>query len=166
MPFVVATLDSFTQNAAMSQTAGGVVKSASADVVTLTEPSSTVRRSSVTDFSAPPLTASVPAPVLYSVDWSPSTTLSTLLTTPSGTSTTPSCLYPTATPSARAGNRLPDSAKHPTTTVAHAIDLLIFPARFLLLQFYVVLSYHNIAPYGKRFFETLRSRLTGWEGKR
>ena len=107
MPFVVATLDSFTQNAARSQTAGGVVKSASADIVTLTAPSSTVRRSSVTDFSAPPLTASVPAPVLYSVDWLPSTTLSTLLTAPSGTSTTPRCLYPTAIPPPQAASASP-----------------------------------------------------------
>ena len=64
MPLVVATLDSFTQNAARLHTSGGVVKSALADVVTLRLPSSTVRRASVTDFSAPPPTASVPAPVL------------------------------------------------------------------------------------------------------
>ena len=121
MPFVVATLDAFTQNAAMSQTAGGTVKSASADVVTLTAPSSTVRRSSVTDFSAPPLTASVPAPVLYSVDWSPSTTLSTLLTTPFGTSTTPSCRYPTATPSPCTGR-----VALVATAINHPITVLIF----------------------------------------
>ena len=139
MPFVVATLDAFTQNAAMSQTAGGTVKSASADVVTLTAPSSTVRRSSVTDFSAPPLTASVPAPVLYSVDWSPSTTLSTLLTTPSGTSTTPSCRYPTAMfplPCGRVATCCDrtGSVALVATAINHPITVLIFGIAESLLE--------------------------------